>query len=69
MGQQITWQYHLVWAPSAVSPIFSVYRVSSAGHRFLWASAPAPELTGTPDLHRVLQELYQGLLVLMEGSC
>lgn len=69
MGQAISWQYCLVWAPQARMPTFTLYRQSSAGHRFAWAAVPASELHGTPDLDRVLQELYGGLLSLMEDAC
>lgn len=69
MGQPIYWQYALVWSPQASKPAFTVYRQSSAGHRFTWATVPAAELHGTPDLDRVLQELYGGLLSLMEDAC
>lgn len=69
VGQQIYWQYHLVWTPQAKEPAFTLYRVSSAGHRFAWATVPAPELKGTPGHDQVLQELYTGLLALMEDAC
>lgn len=69
VGQPIHWQYALIWSPEAKSPRVTLYRISSAGHRFLWASVPGPELIETPDVDRVLQELYTGLLELMEATC
>lgn len=68
MGQQITWQYYLVWTPQAAKPAFTLYRVSSAGHRFTWASVPAPNLMGTPGVDSVLEELYGGILELMQAT-
>lgn len=66
MGQPIYWQYALVWTPQARKPQFSLYRQSSAGHRFLWAAVPAQEVAQTPTVDQALEELYGGLLALME---
>lgn len=68
MGQQIHWQYALIWAPEAKQPTFTIYRHSSAGHRFTWASVPAPGFTGTPSVDQVLEELYRAVLALMEQT-
>lgn len=68
MGQQIYWQYALVWSPEARQPTFTLYRHSSAGHRFTWAAVPAPGRAGTPSVDQVLEELYAGLLALMEST-
>lgn len=68
VGQQITWQYALVWTPEARQPQFTLYRRSSAGHIFTWAAVPGPELTKTPSVDTVLASLYDGLLALMEST-
>lgn len=68
MGQRILWQYHLVWAPEAARPTFSLYRRSSAGHTFQWASIPADPVEGMPSLDQVLQEFYGGLLEIMKEN-
>jgi hypothetical protein len=68
VGQPISWQYVLVWSPMAAKPAFTVYRQSSAGHRFLWAAVPAGEYGGSPTIDQVLEELYGGLLALMEAT-
>lgn len=69
MGQKIAWQYALVWSPEAVHPTVTLYRHSSAGHRFTWCHVDAPGITGQPDAQRVLHELYVGLMALMEADC
>lgn len=68
MGQQIRWQYALVWTPEAAQPSFTIYRHSSAGHRFTWASVPAPEYAGLPTVDQVLEHLYRAVLELMEQT-
>lgn len=68
MGQQISWQYALVWTPEARQPQFTLYRRSSAGHIFTWAAIPGAELTGLPTVDRVLEEMYRAVLGLMETT-
>lgn len=68
MGQPIRWSYALVWRPDEKTPHVRLYRQSSAGHLFQWAEVPAPAADGTPTVDRVLEELYTGLLALMEQT-
>lgn len=68
MGQQVHWQYVLVWAPECNPPTFTLYRQSNQGHRYNWAQVPGPELLGLAGVDRVLEEFYAGLLALMEAT-
>lgn len=69
MGQPIQWQYALVWTSEASKPEFTLWRISNQGHRFSWAAVPAKPMRGIPTVDQVLEELYAGLLVLMETTC
>lgn len=68
MGQQIYWQYALVWTPEAKQPSFTLYRRSNQGHTFMWATVPGSAFKGTPAVDQALEELYGGLLALMEAT-
>lgn len=68
MGQPITWQYVLVWTPDATASKIELFRVNSAGHRFLWASISRGPQATTPDLNDVHYELYHGLQEIMEQA-
>jgi hypothetical protein len=68
MGQPIRWQYDLVWTPEQGASRVELYRISSAGHRFRWASASMPESTDSLGIADVLQQLYTGVLELMQDA-
>jgi hypothetical protein len=68
MGQPVTWQYTLVWTPDDQASKIELYRVSSAGHRFLWLVKSRGPYNEAHAVDRILQELYTGLLELMEIS-
>jgi hypothetical protein len=66
MGQPVTWQYALVWTPDEHASKVELYRISSAGHRFLWAAASRGPQAKTPTLDDVHYELYYGLQEIMK---
>ena len=68
MGQPVTWQYALVWTPTVEGSLVELYRISSAGHRFLWAKERVPGHEPTVALADVLQQMYNGVLELMERA-
>jgi hypothetical protein len=68
MGRPVTWQYAVVWTPNTPVSTIEFYRISSSGHRFLWATADMPEWGNTPALPDILQQLYVGVLELMERT-
>lgn len=68
MGQPVTWQYALVWTPEPGASRAELFRISSAGHRFRWASCSMPESVGTHGIADVLQELYTSCLEIMQDA-
>lgn len=68
MGQPIQWEYGVLWTPEDASPKFTLWRISSAGHRFRWAHIEAPTIVATPSVDVVLEGFYGGLLGLMEAT-
>lgn len=69
MGQLIKWQYALIWTPDSPASEVNVYRISTGGHRFLWASAVLPASEVPKQLDGVLEEFYAAVLALMEATC
>ncbi len=68
MGRPIKWQYAVVWTPGEQVSHGELFRISNAGHRFLWARTemrPSPDSQPVAD---VLQQLYIAVLELMEEA-
>lgn len=68
MGQPVTWQYAVVWTPLPDKSRVQLFRISSAGHRFLWGESYGDPHGGNPGVADVLQQLYIGVLELMETT-
>lgn len=69
MGNEVHWQYALVWAAGEPASEATLWRISSNGHRFKWAVVSLPAAVQPQAQDQVLEELYAAVLALMEATC
>ena len=69
MGRPVKWLYSAVLEPGVQESKLSLYRVQEGTDtRFLWLTVAAPGLVDLPGIDDVLQNLYAGLLEMMQET-